>query len=193
MKIKQKRKIFGIGRFVKRNKPIKKVGIDSDNCLSWMENKKQNRNYKPKIALRGNLLYINYEVFGELMGLLKDEYSDEQERVKNIFSFLRRNKIGLIKKKEINLEEVDKIYFQLKEMRKNFKNKPGDSDLKIISIFYVAGMDAISTNNIKDFIESCDYLNISLEYPPIIEIGSTQDVMEMLRKLPRPQFKRRRR
>ena len=57
-----KEKIIGFERFVVRNRPIKKVGLDTDNCLAWIENEKYIPNYKPKIAKRGDLLYINFKV-----------------------------------------------------------------------------------------------------------------------------------
>ncbi len=187
-----KRKLIGIGRVFVGNKIRRKVGLDTDICLAWMENEKETFNYKPEIAKKGNILYINYKVFGELMGLLSEKYSSEEERRKVIFSFLGRNKIGIIKYNDLNQLEAKKLFDELKSKCNTFKRVASNNDYWIISIYLTAGMDTISTNNTRDFEEPCIYLKIPLEYPPIIEPGSRQDVRRMLRNIPRPRFKKRR-
>jgi len=180
------RKIIGFGKFVVRNKPVRKVGLDTDNCLAWIENEKYLPNYKPKIAKRGDLLYINFKVFGELMGLLTETYVNDNERRSKIFSFLKRNGILKIKKTDVNNLKVQETFENLK---KKFKGR--DNDLIIISIYHTAGINCISTNNIKDFKEPCYYLNISLDDKPVVEIGSIKDVNIMLRQINRNRlFKR---
>lgn len=50
------KKTFSIRRFSVRNKPVNKVGLDTDNCFSWIENEKSIQSYKPAIAKRGNII-----------------------------------------------------------------------------------------------------------------------------------------
>ena len=59
----------------------------------------------------------------------------------------------------------------------------GESDLRVISVYYNAGIDCISTNNLRHFKDPCYYLKISLDFPPIIQPYSKQDVNRMLRNL----------
>jgi len=157
--------------------------LDTDNCFSWIENENLTWNYKPKIAKKGNFLHINYVVFSELMNLLSQKYPNKDINPKEVFNFLRRNKIKPIKKKDVDLIKVEEIFNKLKTESKNNKWFSGENDLKIISVYYVTGMDCISTNNIKDFQKPCNYLGISLDFPPIIQPGSRQDVNRMLRDL----------
>jgi len=112
----KKGKVLSIGKFTIRNRPVRKVGLDTDNCFSWMENEKEIWNYKPKIAKRGNLLYINYVVFGELMSLLAKKYPNKIERKNNIFKFLKRNKILGIKPKDVNESSINQIFTQLTKL-----------------------------------------------------------------------------
>ena len=179
----KRKKLIGIGRTILRNKIIRKVGLDTDNCFSWIENEKLTWNYKPRIAKRGNLLHVNYVVFSELMNLLSQKYPDKNINPKNVFNFLKRNRIKPIKKKDVDLIKFEEIFNKLKIESKNNKWSSGENDLKIISVYYVAGIDCISTNNIKDFQKPCDYLGIPLDFPPIIQPGSRQDVNRMLRDL----------
>jgi hypothetical protein len=170
-----------IGKFVQRNKIIKKIGIDTDNCFSWMEKEKLTRNYKPAISRRENLIHANYIVFGELMNLILQK--NPNTKVKEVFSFLRRNHIYPIKKRDVDSIEVEKVFNNLKNERKKKNWTAGDNDLKIISVYYCAGIDCISTNNLKHFKEPCDYLKINIDFPPIIEPGTIPDVSRMLRDL----------
>lgn len=188
-----KKKLMGIGRFVQRNRILRKIGLDTDNCFSWIENEKLTWYYKPNIVKRENFLHINYVVFSELMHLLHKKYPDKNINPKEVFNFLRRNKINPIRKKDVNPINVEETFNRLKTESKNNKWSSGENDLKIISIYHVAGMDCISTNNLKDFQKPCNYLGISLDFPPIIQPGSSQDVNRMLRNLYKNNpFKKRR-
>lgn len=190
--MKSKIKVISFGRLFAGNKIRRKVGLDTDICFAWMENEEETFNYKPEIAKKMNMLYINYKVFGELMGLLSSKYPFEKERKEVIFSFLRRNNIEIIKYNNLNQLEVKRIFDRLKNESQKFKKVAGNSDYWIISIYYVAGIDTISTNNVRDFIEPCNYLNIPLEYPPIIEPGSRQDIIRMLKNIQKPRFRKKR-
>jgi len=178
-----RKKFVGIGRFVERNRVLKKIGLDTDNCFSWIENEKLTWNYKPNIARRENLLHVNYIVFSELMNLLYKKHSDKDVDPKEVIGFLRRNNIRPIRKKDVDPLKVEETFNRLNVESKNNKWSSGESDLKIISVYYAAGIDCISTNNIKDFQNPCNYLGISLDFPPIIQPGSRQDVNRMLRNL----------
>ena len=180
---KKKRKLINIGRFVTRNKIIRKVGLDTDNSFSWMENEKLTWNYKPRISKKENFLHMNYVVFSELMNLLFRKCPSEKVNPKEIFKFLKRNKIRPIKKKDVDPVKVKEIFDEL-EIKKKINNwRAGKNDLKIISVYYASGIDCISTNNKKDFQDPCNYLNIDLDVPTIIEQGSMQDTNRMLRNL----------
>jgi len=177
------KRFTSIGKIVERNRILRKIGLDTDNCFSWIENEKMTWNYKPNIAKRENFLHVNYVVFSELINLLSKKYPDKDINLKEVFNFLRRNKIRPIKKKDVDSIRVEEIFNRLKIESKNNKWYSGENDLKIISVYYIAGMDCISTNNLKDFKKPCNYLGISLDFPPIIQPGSRQDVSRMLRDL----------
>ncbi len=178
-----KRKMISIGRISFRNKIIRKIGLDTDNSFSWMKNEKLTWNYKPSILSKGNFLYVSYIVFSELIGLLQKENPDKEINKKKVFKFLRKNKIKPIRKKEVDQNKVKEIFEILKNERSKNKWSAGDNDLRIISVYSGAGMDCISTNNLKDFREPCRFLNIDLDIPTIIEPGSMQDINRMWKNL----------
>lgn len=183
-----KKKIISVGRFVKRNKPLRKIGIDTDNCFSWMKQEKETWDYKPRIAKRNNFLHANYIVFSELIHLLSKKNPNIELNKKKVFQFLKRNKIRPIKKKDVNQDKVNETLEILKQERAKSKWPSGDNDLKIISIYFVAGIDSISTNNKKDFEKPCDYLGIGIDLPSIIEPFSRQDVNRMLKDLSKHRY-----
>lgn len=117
------------------------------------------------------------------MGLLSQHYPNIDDRKDVIFDFLRRNRILGIKPQDVNQQKVQEMFNELKILRQQNKWTAGDNDLEIISINYVAGMDCISTNNTRDFIPPCNHLQLPLEFPPIIQIGSRQDVDRMLKSI----------
>ena len=178
---KKKRKLIRVGRFVTRNKIIRKVGLDTDNSFSWMENEKLTWNYKPRISKKENFLHMNYVVFSELMNLLSRKYPNGKINPKEIFKFLRRNKIKPIKKKDVNPVKIKEIFDKLKIEKKTNDWRAGENDLRIISVYCASGIDCISKNNRKDFQDPCNYLNIDLDVPTIIEPGSMQDTNRMLK------------
>lgn len=165
------------------NRISKKIGIDTDNCFSWLENEKYTLNYKPKLVRRGNFLHTNYIVFSELIHLLESKNPNLELNKKKVLDFLHKNNIKPIKKKEVDQGKVEKILAELLEQKKKNKWSAGTNDLRIIVVYYIAGMDSISTNNLEDFKEPCKYLNLRLDKIPIIEPGSYQDVNRMLRDI----------
>lgn len=170
-----------IGKFVQRKRVIKRIGIDTDNCFSWMDNEKSIPKYKPRIAQRRNFLYTNYVVLSELMNLLSNKNPNVNRE--EVIKFLNRNHISPIRRDDVNETEVEETLNKLKIERKNKNWLAGDNDLKIISVYHCAKIDCISTNNLKHFREPCDYLGMDIDFPKIIQIGSRQDVNRMLRNL----------
>ncbi len=177
----KKKKVIHMERVVARNKILRKIGLDTDNSFSWMENEKGTWGYRPRIAKRGNFLHTNYIVFSELLNLLSKKNPDKELNKREIFNFLRRNRIKPIKKKDVNQAKVNALFDKLKTERKDNNWKAGDNDLRIISVYCIAGINCISTNNRRDFQDPCNYLNIDLDVPTIIEPGSEQEVNKMLR------------
>ena len=171
--------IVTFSKSIKRYAPLRKVGLDTDICLCWMDEENYT-DYQPKIC-KGSTLFINYKVFSELMGLKRSSFKTEDDTRKEIFDFLRRHKITLLKKSEIDNIKVQQSYEELK--RQNFKGMPGNEDLEIIAIFKAAGIDCIFSNNARHFEEPCNYLKISFERPFMIKVGSNIDVNNMLKRL----------
>ena len=179
----KKNKIIGIGRVVIRNKIIRKIGLDTDICFNWIN--EDYSEHQPNIVNKQNRLFINYKVFGELIGnQIGDDDVDEEgvNEIRNqIFKFMRENRINLLKKSELNQNEINKMFLDLK--KQNFRGNPENSDLRIISIYKIAGMDGVFSNNVKHFEEPCNHLNLHFEKPFMIKVGSLQDVKKMLREL----------
>ncbi|HLD54989.1 MAG TPA: hypothetical protein VJB35_01890 [Candidatus Nanoarchaeia archaeon] len=176
-----KTKGIEVGKFVQRNNMLKKIGLDTDNCISWIENEKLSPGYKPRIAKRRNFLYTNYVVFSELMHLISNK--DLTIKSEEVIGFLKRNHIRPIKKKDVDKIKVEETFNKLKAECKKNNWSAGESDLRVISVYYNAGIDCISTNNLRHFKDPCYYLKISLDFPPIIQPYSKQDVNRMLRNL----------
>ena len=155
----------------------------------------QNESYlgkdKPNFCNQEDKLFINYKIFGELMGLLleEDKNKSPEEIRKSIFEFLRGNKIALLKKKTINQDRLKEILNRLKNKFKEIK----ESDLLIISIFYCFDIDCIFSSDEKHFEEPCRFLGINYERHFEIEIGSEQDVRRMLKNLYPKRYKRKKR
>ncbi len=181
MKVKPK-KIIGFGKFVIRNKPIRKVGIDTNLIFSWLQNKEHLGDHKPKFYNQTDKLFINYKVFGELMGLLSEENLDRNiYEIKDIiFKFLREKNISLLKKKFMDRKKFEETMINL---RQNFKERIKESDLRVIAIFYCFNIDCIFSSDEKHFKEPCVFLGINYERHFEIEVGSEQDVRRMLRNL----------
>ena len=172
---------MSIGRLVIGNRMFRKIGLDTDICFNWIND--DYSEYQPNIASKQNKLFLNYKVFGELMGKIIGDDDDEKvnEIRKQIFEFMGENKITLLKKSRLSQNDINKLFSDLK--KQNFKGNPGNSDLRIISIYKIAGMNGVFSNNVKHFEEPCKYLNLHFERPFMIKKGSTQDVKKMLRDL----------
>ena len=181
------KKIIGFGKCVIRNKPIRKVGIDTSIIFPWIQNEKYLGEYRPAFCRNGDKLFVSYKIFGELMGLLIEEENKSAEDIKRIiFNFLRRNKISLLKKRDINQNELNTTFFNLKERFKEIK----ESDLLIISIFYCFNIDCIFSTDEEHFEGPCKFLGINYERHFEIETGSEQDVRKMLRNLYPKRYKK---
>ena len=113
----KKNKIIGIGRVVIRNKIIRKIGLDTDICFNWIN--EDYSEHQPNIVNKQNRLFINYKVFGELIGnQIGDDDVDEEgvNEIRNqIFKFMRENRINLLKKSELNQNEINKMFLDLKK------------------------------------------------------------------------------
>src|SRR3989339_64302 len=103
-----KTKGIEVGKFVQRNNMLKKIGLDTDNCISWIENEKLSPGYKPRIAKRRNFLYTNYVVFSELMHLISNK--DLTIKSEEVIGFLKRNHIRPIKKKDVDKIKVEETF-----------------------------------------------------------------------------------
>jgi len=161
---KQKIKIGAVGKVIHTNRMIRRVGLDSDVMIVLMDDLEEFSMFKPKIFNRKNLLFINYVVFSELVGhfIYNRNYAKDQA-VKRTFSYLRKNKIMLLKKKETDKQKANEIFESLKKQREVLKNNAGDKDLKIISIYKVHNIDLIFSKNSDDFEPFCKYLGIAFE------------------------------
>ena len=85
------------------------------------------------------------------------------EAKNKIFDYLRRNRITLIKKSNINVQAVETLFQSLKIYRKSIKNDAGDNDLEIISIYKSHNMDLIMGRNNRHFKPFCDYVGITFD------------------------------
>ena len=161
--MKKETHIVGFGKFVVRNKLLRKVGIDTNLVLPWIQNEDYSGKYKP------------------------NENKNPQEIRKRIFRFLRENKIILLKKKAINLNKLEEVCNKLKNRFKNIK----ESDLLITAIFHCFNVDCIFSADEEHFREPCKFLGINYEKHIEIEIGSEQDVKRMLKDFYSKQHKKR--
>lgn len=181
----KKNKTFGIKREFVRNKPIRRIGLDTDVCLPWFRNQKNSRNnFLPNISKRGDSLFINYKVFGELLPQINN--NDIEESKKELRKFLKRNGIMVLMKIEKESKEAEKFFQDLKNQ--NFSNNPGDSDLKIISLYKACKMDCVFSGNTKHFKEPCKFIGILFEEKIIIEDFSERDTMRMLKELSKHRY-----
>ncbi len=181
-KFKDKR-VIGVARFVARDKPIQTIGLDTSIILLWMESKFSN--YQPNIAKRKNTLFINYIVYAELLYFLTIQKKLKIKKAQNkISSFLKKNNIRLLRQEDFSekeLEQIKAILIELKKVKKNLENPPENNDLEIISIYYIAGVDAIYSKNDKHFREVCELLNIPFENPHLIKFGSQKEINWLFR------------
>ena len=162
--MKNKIKIGAIGRVIHTNRIIKRVGLDSDVMIALIDDDKEFSLFKPKIFSKKNILYINYKVFSELIGyFVYNKKLSQNEAVNKIFSYLRKNNINLLKKKDTDLIKVNETFDSLKKQREILKNNAGYKDLEIISIYKVHNIDLIFSRNSNDFKPFCEYLGISFE------------------------------
>ena len=162
--MKHKLKIGVAGKVVHRNRIIKKVGLDSDVMIALIDDLKEFSLFKPKIFSRKNLLFISYVVFSELVGyLIHEKRLDRNKAVSKIFSYLRRKNIILLREKDTDKEKVNETFEKLKKQRTALKNKAGDKDLRIISVYKLHNIEMIYSRNKDDFEPYCKYLGISFE------------------------------
>jgi predicted nucleic acid-binding protein len=174
--MRKKKRLFGIGKIVKRKVSVNKVILDTNICESWMS--REYLDYQPKICKRERFLFITQKIFGELLGIRKGR-KGLKPALKEIQLFLKKKNIKIIKDSEIDTPKRDEIYTKLKKQK--FKGKPDNPDLLIIATAKVFGVNMIFTNNLKHFEEGCNYLRIMCEKPFLIKKGSHRETMMMLR------------
>lgn len=159
-------KLISFKRVVKREKPVKRIGLDADFLVAILGKEKDFDIFKPKIFNRNNVIFICQKVFAQALAVLtyKKQYSFDESKSK-IFSFIKNYNINIIKNKEIGFGRINSLVNELKEKRKHIKAAPDDSDLEIIAIYKLSDIDCISTINSYHFEELCSYLNIDVEKP----------------------------
>ena len=161
---KNKIKIGAASRFVHTNRIIRKVGLDTDVMIALIDNVPEFSMFKPGIFSTQNILYINYRVFSEIFGhLIYNKNLSKEIALNKIFSFLKNNRIALLKKSRTNVSEVNETINSLKKQRQILNNNAGDKDLEIISIYKTHNIDLIFSRNSDDFLPFCKYLGISFE------------------------------
>jgi len=181
----KKGKIIGFKREFRRNKPIRRVGLDTDICLPWFRNQKNSDNdFFPNISKRGDSLFINRKVFGQLLFQIKSNNLNQAKE--EIREFLKRNGIRILKKFDEEEKKAEEIFQILK--KQNFPNHPEDSDLKIISLYKACKMDCIFSGNTKHFRKPCEFLDISFEEKIVIENFSEREVMNMLKEFSKHRY-----
>lgn len=174
----KKKKVLVIERTCINPKIIKKVGLDTDICLSWFKNQKNSRDYKPNFARKGNILYINSKVFAQLLFKIKE---NKNEAKIELGKFLKINNIKCLMKIPENEQKFKENFEKLSQQK--FFNNPEKSDLEIIAIYKAYGIDCIFSGNTRHFEEPCKFLDIAFEKKIVIEEGSERDVARMLREL----------
>ncbi len=116
---KKKIKIGAASRFVHTNRIIRKVGLDTDIMIALIDNVPEFSMFKPRIFSTQNILYINYRVFSEIFGhLIHNKNNSKEMALNKIFSFLKSNRIELLKKSSTNVNEVNEIISSLKNKDK---------------------------------------------------------------------------
>ena len=163
--MKSEKNIVGLGKFIVRNKPINKVGLDTSVLIALIDNDLLVLN-KPKMYIKSGICFAYQTVINQTIGILvnKRGYTKE-EAISKILNYLRENNIKVIRKSDINKEKRDFIYEDLKKQRNKIKvrPKPEDSDLDILASYKVKDIDLIFTTNFKHFIELGKYLSIFIE------------------------------
>ena len=157
---------FSVTRTVSRNKIVKKVGLDSSIFVALVDDEQQYSRFTPKIFVRNNFVYVSDIVFSETLNVLigKRGYT-EAEALDKIFGYMRSHKISMVKSKVVGYDKVKLLVDELKEQRKKIKEHPEDSDLKIMALYKLGGIDCIFVVNDRHFRELCTYLNIDVEKP----------------------------
>lgn len=182
-----KQKVVAFGKFIKRNKPVKFVGLDTNLIYAWITNEEYYGTYRPKFCKQGERLFISFKVFGELLGLVKSKMKSTINDAKDhIFTFLRKNKIQLLKKKNLDIEKYQST---LKELKHKFRDIH-DEDLEVIASFHAFIIDTIFSSNARHFQKPCEHLGINFEKHFEVEVGSEQDVRNMLKGI--NEFRRKR-
>ncbi len=155
-----------ITRSISRTKLVRKVGLDSSILVALLENEENYSDYKLKIFERKNFVHICQKVFSEAFGVLAfgKKYGSEKTK-KKIFSYMRKNNIKLIKKNALKISELNSLLDELKRKREHIQENPEDSDLEIIAMYKLKGIDCIFTVNDRHFRELCKSLDIDVEKP----------------------------
>jgi hypothetical protein len=151
-------------RFIQRKRIVRTVGLDTDIFLALMQNNEEFTLFRPRIFNRKNVLYINYRIFAETLGVLRYKYNfTNEDAVKKIFAFLRMSHIKLLKKSETDMVKLTGILSELKRYRDSIKNLAGDKDLEVIAIYRAHNIDCIMGRNSLHFLPFCNHLDIEFE------------------------------
>lgn len=158
--------IAGEGRLIVGNRIINKIGFDTgvlvaiiDNDLEWQLN-------HALFLINNGHCFVYKLVVNQIIGVLitKRNY-DKNKAIERTLSFLRKNKIMIIKEGEdFNVNLRDAIFEDLKiKRRKLIRDRPEDSDLDILASYKATDVNCIVTTNFKHFIELGKQINIYIE------------------------------
>lgn len=166
----------------KRGNIIRKVGLDSGVFVDMILKEHGFYIHDAKIIKRGGL-FVSYYVIQEAWGILVHFKKIERKIAGEIIDrFIERNKLKVIKKKDVSEEQVNSYFDLLKKQESIHKNieisENKDSDLLIISIYKTAGIDCIFTRNTFDFQRACKYLGLEVER----QLTNTQFMLRRLKK-----------
>jgi len=176
-----KKRHIQFSHVVMRRKIVKTIGLDTSVFVDMALKEPMCYIHNAKIIKRGGL-YVSYYVIQEAWGILVHiKKVDKRKAGLLINRFIERNKIEVIRKKDITETQVNSYFDLLKkqeEVNKNIQIKGSkDSDLMIISIYKTANIDCIFTRNTFDFQKACEYLDIEIER----QLTDTQFMLKKLR------------
>ncbi len=164
--MKEIKKIIGFENLVIRNRIVRRVGLDSDVVITLVEDSDTFSIYKPQLFKRKNAVWINHIVFGEVIGVLINEYGYTKEKAfEKLRRFINDNNIRALAKNRIDFNKTNLIFESLKKQREVLKINVGDKDLMIISIYKSENMDCVVSVNSFHFEPFCKYLDMEFEKP----------------------------
>ncbi len=166
----------------KRENIIRKVGLDTNVFVDMILKEPNCYINNARIIRRGGL-FVNYYVIQEAWGILVHFKKTERKGAGEIIDrFIEKNRVKVIKKKDILEQQVNSYFDLLKKQESIHKNVEiagnKDNDLLIISIYKTAGIDCIFTRNTFDFQRACKYFGLDVER----QLTNTQFMLRRLKK-----------